>query len=81
MDLKCYPLLCTRTKARIRRRRHKLGKRAGKTYHYFPQERLVQRLAKHLKMQPTEVREQIFKERLYLLRDLYGETEITEADV
>lgn len=81
MELKCFPLLRPKTKVLIQRKNCKPGKTPGKPYHYFPQERLVQRLAKQLNMSSEAVREQIFKERLYLLRQKFGESEITEADV
>lgn len=81
MELKCFPLLCNRTKQTIQRKNCKPGRRTFQPFHYFPQERLVQRLAAQLNMSPQAVREQLFQERLYLLKQKFGETEITEADV
>lgn len=50
-------------------------------YHYHPRQALVIRLALELKMTPNAVREQIAEERLYLLKQIYGEDKITRANV
>ena len=81
MEFKCFPLLSNESKKLMQRRKHKVGKRTGKTYHYQPQQRLIERLAFELKMSPGEVRRQIANERLDLLRQIYGQNQITEKDI
>lgn len=81
MELKCFPLMGTLTKAQMQRRNCKPGRNSFKRYNYVPQQRLIERLSQELKMPQDEVRKQIFRERLYLLREIYGQNEITEADV
>ncbi|ARV60605.1 hypothetical protein BZZ01_20045 [Nostocales cyanobacterium HT-58-2] len=72
MELKAFPLLDTRCKRLMLRRKHRVGKRGRQTYHYRPQQRLINRLAAQLQMPPQAVRQQIAQERLYLLRQMYG---------
>lgn len=81
MELKCFPLLCNRTQARIQRRRYPVGKKSGRRYHYRPTKRLIARLAVELKMSSNEVQRQIAMERLYLLRQIYGQNEIGLQDI
>lgn len=80
MELKCFPLLGNESKKLMKKRRCKFGKKWGLTYHYQPQTRLINRLATELKMSPQDVRRQIAEERLYLLREIYGNT-ITSKDI
>lgn len=80
MELQIFYLVCTRTK-RLLQRRYKPGGKGGKRkYHYVPQIRLVRRLASELKISESQVRRKIAEERLYLLRQLYGD-EISISDV
>ncbi len=81
MELKCFPLMGTPCKRLMQRRNYRIGKKAGQRYRYRPQQRHINRLARELNMNPDDVRKQIASERLYLLRQIYGETEITPADV
>lgn len=80
MELKVFPLLGTGCKRLMMRRNHPLGKRSGRTYHYRPQTRLINRLAQELGISPQAVRQRIAEERLYLLRQYYG-IEIGPQDV
>jgi hypothetical protein len=80
MQLKVFPLLDTRCKRLMQRRKCRGRRRRGQTYHYNPQTRLINRLASQLRMPPDQVRQQIAKERLYLLQQIYG-LEITKKDV
>ena len=76
MELICYFLLGTKT----RRLMTKKNSRGGKKYHYQPREQLIKRLASELKLTELTTREQILKERLFLLQEIYG-NEITKTDV
>lgn len=51
------------------------GKRGGLPliYKYRPRQSLIGRLASELNMSESSIRETIKTERLYLLRDLYGQ--------
>lgn len=80
MEFVIYPRLGTFSKRLMKRRNYRLGSKRGQTYHYEPRRELIDRLAQELTMNPRDVRRQIFKERLHLLREIYGNT-ITEADV
>ncbi|MBE9208834.1 hypothetical protein IQ244_20265 [Nostoc sp. LEGE 06077] len=53
----------------------------NRTYHYRPQYRLILRLMNELGWTEQAVREQIYKERLYLLRQEWGEAAIGEGQV
>jgi hypothetical protein len=80
MDLKCYPLMSTSTKRRMCRRFRFTRNKRKRKYHYNPGGLLISYLSDELGMSKSSVREQIAKERLYLLKDLYGDT-ITKADI
>lgn len=81
MDFKIFPLLSTRSKRSITRRYNveRSGKRTP--HHYTPKKILIDRLSEQLRMNPNEVRKQIAEERLFLLREIYGENEISLKDV
>jgi hypothetical protein len=81
MELICYPLLSTRSKRAIIRRKQRRGHNSGKTYHYRPRQTLVKRLEAELNMSQSTVLRQIALERLFLLRQMYGEDEISPKDV
>lgn len=66
MELICYPLLSRESKLAISRKK----KSWGHNYHYNPQNRLVMRLAKQLNKTPEQIREQLQKEREFILK--YG---------
>lgn len=81
MQLLCYPLLGTKTRRLMRRRWR--SKRWGlrQPYRYRPQYRLILRLMSETGMSEQAVRQQIYKERLFLLRQDWGEDQISAADV
>lgn len=81
MELICYPRLSTRSKRAIIRRKARRGRNRGKTYHYRPRQTLVKRLEAELNMSQSAVLQQIALERLFLLRQIYGESEISAKDV
>ena len=81
MDMICYSLMGTKSKRRMTKRYNKGRWGKGRTYRYRPQRRLIQRLAYELGWTESQVREQIAKERLYLLREMYGTNEISEGDI
>lgn len=81
MELICYPLLSTTSKRTMRRRWRKKQYGAKRPYHYVPQYRLIKRLMQELGYTEAQIRQQIYEERLYLLREDWGETVITPADV
>jgi hypothetical protein len=76
MDLICYFLLGTKSRRLMKKR----SSRWGQKYHYQPREQLVKRLAFELKTTESYIREQLAKERLFILQTVYGD-EITNADV
>lgn len=59
-----YPLLSTRSKRAIRRKK----KKWGHPYYYRPKDILIQRLADDLKWTKAMVREQLEQEREFLLK-------------
>lgn len=81
MELIIYPLLCTTSKRTMRKRWRKRNFGIEQPYHYVPQYRLIQRLMQELGYTEVQVRQQIFDERLWLLREDWGENVITKADV
>ncbi|AKG21491.1 hypothetical protein IJ00_09540 [Calothrix sp. 336/3] len=81
MEIKCFPLLGTLCKRLMLKRKSSRQYGKKRKYHYRPQKRLINRLANELKMSPQDVERQIFRERLHLLRELYGQENISEADV
>lgn len=81
MQLICYPRLSTCSKRAIIRRKARRGRNRGKTYHYRPRRMLIDRLQAELNMSQSAVLRQIAQERLFLLRQIYGENEISPADV
>jgi hypothetical protein len=50
-------------------------------YHYVPQYRLIKRLMEELGYTEGQVRQQLFNERLYLLREDWGVNAISTGDV
>lgn len=64
MELVVYPLLSKDSQRAIKR----IKKSWGRAYYYTPQSRLVQRLAKELGKSSEEIKEQIAKERAFLLQ-------------
>jgi hypothetical protein len=81
MDFVCYPRLSTRSKRAIIRRNARRGRNRGKTYHYHPRRMLILRLSAELNLPESAVLRQIAQERLFLLRQIYGENQISPADV
>lgn len=81
MELICYSLLSTCSKRAVTRKSPRRGRNRGKTYHYHPRQMLIQRLASELKMSESDVLRQIAIERLFLLRQIYGEDNISLADI
>lgn len=81
MKLICYPLMKTKSRRLMVKRKRKNGRKLGFTYHYNPRSDLISRLASELKMSEKAVREQIFKERLHLLKEAWNDDTITAADV
>jgi hypothetical protein len=81
MDLICYPRMGTPCKRRMLRRYSKGRYGRNKTYRYRPRNILIRRLAQELGWTEAAVREQIYKERLYLLREMYGASEISGGQV
>jgi hypothetical protein len=71
----------TKSKRLMVKRVRRNGRKLGKIYHYVPRTDLIYRLAEELKMNEKAVREQIYKERLWLLRDAWNDPGITSADV
>ncbi|MBD2303770.1 hypothetical protein [Nostoc sp. FACHB-190] len=65
----------------MRRRWRKKRYGIKQPYHYVPQYRLIKRLMQELGYTDVQVRQQIFDERLWLLREDWGENAITKADV
>lgn len=81
MDIICYSLMGTPCK-RLMMKRYVRGRNGrNRTYHYRPQYRLILRLMNELGWSEAKVREQIYKERLYLLRQEWGESAIGEGQV
>lgn len=81
MELICYPLLSTPSKRAMRRRWRKKRHGIKQPYHYVPQYRLILRLMEELRFTEGQVRQQIYDERLYLLKEDWGQSAITVADV
>ncbi|MBW4644762.1 MAG: hypothetical protein KME23_17665 [Goleter apudmare HA4340-LM2] len=81
MELICYPLLSTPSKRAMRRRWR--SKRFGlkRPYRYVPQYRLIKRLMAETGFSEVQVRRQIYNERLFLLKEDWGHSEITASDV
>jgi hypothetical protein len=65
MQLKCYPLMCEESQRCMRREKW----RWGRTYTYTPKPNLIRRLSAELNMSADEVREQIAKEREFILKN------------
>jgi len=65
MDLIIYPRLNTRSKRAIKREK----KKWGHYYHYEPRVTLIQRLCSELGWSEEQVREQIRKERRFLIQN------------
>lgn len=63
MDLEIYSLLSKESQRAIKR----VKKRFGRPYYYIPQARLVRRLAQQLQKSEEEIREQIAREREFLI--------------
>jgi len=81
MNLICYPLMGTKSKRLMVKRFNKKRSQDGKIYHYEPKRDLISRLAEELNMSKLAVKEQIYKERLFLLRETWNDPTITRADV
>jgi hypothetical protein len=64
VELIIYPVLGQGSKRAIKR----VKKRFGRFYFYTPQDRLVKRLSQELGMSEDKVREQIERERVYLIQ-------------
>lgn len=64
MRLICYPLMSTCSQRAMKRKKWKWGL----NYTYIPKQPLVKRLARQLNMTEEEVRNQIAKERAYILQ-------------
>ncbi len=65
MELLCYPKMCRESKLCMTRERWRYGKK----YYYRPRSHLLNRLAKELNMTKEQVRDQIAKEKAYLLKN------------
>lgn len=76
MSFLFYPSLSTRSRRAITRKTGKFGI----PYHYVPRHDLVERLADQHGMTYEAVREQLARERLELLRKIYGAS-ISEKDI
>lgn len=81
MDIICYMLMDTRTKRRMMKRFVRGRNGRNRTYHYRPQYRLILRLMQELGLSEAQVRKQIYQERLYLLREEWGASEIGEGEI
>ena len=81
MELICYPLLSTTSQRTMRRRWRRKRYGVKQSYHYVPQYRLIKRLMNELGYTEAQVRQQIYNERLYLLREDWGSSAISPADV
>lgn len=81
MNLICYPLMGTKSKRLMVKRKRSNGRKLGKTYHYTPRTDLISRLAYELNMNEKAIRKQIFDERLFLLRETWNDYTITIAEV
>lgn len=64
MELKFYPSLNRRSKRALLRKR----KRFGHPYHYNPRKRLLERLSHQSGLSIEEVKEQLRKERAFILK-------------
>lgn len=64
MRLICYWLMNVRSQKAMRRKKWKWGR----NYTYIPRQTLVKRLARQLNMTEEEVKNQIAKERTYILQ-------------
>lgn len=81
MDLICYDRMSTRSKRCMKRRWDKKQKTVKKAYHYQPRAELVGNLAYELGLTEAQVRAQIRRERLYLLRQDWGEDAIQSWEI
>lgn len=81
MDLLCFPLLSKASRTLMEKRYRFGGGKYNNLYRYRPQYRLIQRLSRALNMPENKVREQIAKERLYLLREKYGYDKISPGSI
>jgi hypothetical protein len=64
MELKLYPLLCTRSRRAILRTKKKWGGR----YHYSPRIELIINLSRKTGLTQDEIRDQLSKEREWLIK-------------
>jgi hypothetical protein len=67
MDLVLFPKLSTRSRRALKRIRGKFGRH----YEYNPRPRLIQRLTRETGWTKEQVWEQLFREREYLIKDLW----------
>jgi hypothetical protein len=64
MELICYPLLSTRSRRALQKRKGRWGHR----YQYVPRANLIDRLARELNLPVEQVHEQLQRERNFLLK-------------
>ena len=81
MELLCFPLMSKASRTLMEKRYRFGGGKYNREYRYRPQYRLIQRLSRALNISESQVREQIYKERLYLLREKYGYDQITPGSI
>jgi len=67
MELKIYPLLSLKSQKALIRTKRTYRNRWGHPYDYEPNGQLLTRLSAQLQMSKEQVREQLLKERKYLL--------------
>lgn len=81
MELICFDRMSGHSKNCMMRRWNKKARTIKQAYHYRPRATLVYNLAFELGMSEEAVIKQIRNERLWLLRDIYGQDVITRADI
>ncbi len=80
MALTLYPQLSTRSRRSIIKRKYRYGRLSHLTYYYLPRQRLIRRLSEELGLSWREVIDQLFDERLELLRQYSGsDTDSTQV--